>query len=991
MNNASIQTHISRFFHVALIALLGAMISVSTFAQEDYDDLVEEFGLDLDEDETGLDDEDWGLDEEDEDYQEEELADEADEYESEYSDEEVVAADEALGDDGVAAQEQAPESQYASSSRIEEVVITAERREMSLQDYAGTSVNFSEEELALGGIQNITDLAENVPGLEIGNKNGNLEVWVRGIGSSNNTELGDPAAAFHFDDVYIPRPAGIGSAFFDIARVEVNVGPQGTLRGRNAMAGSINAISWDPGIGQTTVGLEVETGNYEQRAFRGVVNLPMTEKSAMRLALYKLDHESYYNDVSPNQLGVAEEEDNFGARLKYLIEPTDRLSLLFSVEYLHEKGTGYTGTNYANPLGNDIDPDSIDSPRNVYARGFEPELDNPHWGVKFQVNYDMDWAELEYTLGYRDLVYDYRASTPLAPDYPGALASLQPIEESFDNFSSFQSLADSKSEIHELRIFTPSDNSIYYTAGLFYFRENQQTFLASTGDRATFFQGFEFNQPNTDTESFSIYGDTTWNYSDVTRYTLGLRYTDDHKDRQGVNAQYRFALGGFNTDTLDPFGCCLGARIGTEGFEWAATRRTQFEPDTDGDGSISEAEYLDFFYAGIISFGARDTLDDILANGTNDPVTGSNPGAPNPDCPDTISNDNLIPVAGKCSFVGIINADTSITPQSGLIDDDFVDWRIRAEHDFDEDLLTYGLIATGHKSGGFNDNFAELPRPPTYGTEKVTLYELGFKNTFDLFDVIPTQFNGSFFYNDYTDQAFCNVVSVAQAIEINSGNFSGVVAGGDSSAAVSLGVNFCFNAADSRIYGTQFDGKFFLPWELTLGWKALWLDAEIEESDPIQDSRYQADVEPENARFVSINGNTLPFTPEYQFNITLGQAIDLPFGRLDYLLSFGWRDDQFLTIYNARDYEAEALNSDADPGNNKVPEGRLDDEVDSYYTVDFGLGLDLADTGVRLEAYVNNLTDEQQPVAMLITQFDNTRFFTRPRVYGFRAKWMFHQ
>ena len=133
-------------------------------------------------------------------------------------------------------------------SAIEEVIVTVERRNINLQDFAGTAVSITGEELDMGGIINIADLAENVPGLDIGNNGGNLEVWVRGIGSSNNTELGDPAAAFHFNGVYIPRPSGIGSAFFDIQRVEVNVGPQGTIRGRNAMAGSINAISWDPGL-----------------------------------------------------------------------------------------------------------------------------------------------------------------------------------------------------------------------------------------------------------------------------------------------------------------------------------------------------------------------------------------------------------------------------------------------------------------------------------------------------------------------------------------------------------------------------------------------------------------------------------------------------------------------------------------------------------------------------------------------------------------------
>ena len=93
------------------------------------------------------------------------------------------------------------------------------------------------------GIQDITDFNDVIPGLTVANNGGNVEVWIRGVGSSNNTELGDPAAAFHFDGVYVPRPSGIGSAFFDIERVEVNFGPQGTLRGRNATAGSVNAIA----------------------------------------------------------------------------------------------------------------------------------------------------------------------------------------------------------------------------------------------------------------------------------------------------------------------------------------------------------------------------------------------------------------------------------------------------------------------------------------------------------------------------------------------------------------------------------------------------------------------------------------------------------------------------------------------------------------------------------------------------------------------------
>ena len=855
---------------------------------------------------------------------------------------------------------------------IEEVIVTVERRQTSLQDYAGTAVSISAEELDMGGIINIADLAENVPGLDIGQSGGNLEVWVRGIGSSNNTELGDPAAAFHFNGVYIPRPSGIGSAFFDIARVEVNVGPQGTLRGRNAMAGSINAITWDPWLDNYVANVEAEIGTYGQKVFRGVVNVPVGDSFAARLAVYKMDHDSYFKDVSEKNLGVSEREDNFGTRLSFLYEPNDDLRVLFSADYLLEEGSGWTGSNYANLLGNDIDPQSVKNPRTVYARGFEPELYNPHWGIKFQVNYELGFANLEYMFGHRDLLANYRAATPLTPDYPGVRGSLEPIGQALDNWSFYQSSTGSVSNIHELRLVSPFDQTVSYTIGLFYFEEAQHSFLASVGDRGTYFQGFEFNQPNTDSDSVSIYSDITWNISDTTRLTAGLRFSDDHKERQGVNASYRFCL-----DAVNELGnpACQGARIGTPGFEFSGLDRTIFNPDTDNNGKISDDEFLAFYADGIKSFGPADTLDDFI-----DAVLGSDATGVSFPCPDVdVTDDIYTRPTGNCDAGYIIGYDnvaeshTSITAQKGEVDDSFVDWRLRLEHDINDDFLTYGLIATGHKTGGFNDNFPGRDLPVTYGTEQVTLYEFGFKNTFDI-GSIPTQLNGSLFYNDYTNQVFCNVVTVEQAIQIAD------VSASEDAPKSSLGVNFCFNAADSSIKGAQLDGKFLFPWNLTLTWTYLYLDATIDQADPIQDSRYQADIDPENARFIDISGNRLPRTAENQFNFSLGQAIDLPTGQFDYLLSVGYRDDHFLTIYNGLDYSEEFKETG-------VVDPRLDDLVKGYWTVDLGIGYNHGDTNLRLEGYVNNLTDVVQPTAMLITQDSNTRFFTRPKIYGFRIKW----
>jgi len=164
----------------------------------------------------------------------------------------------------------------------DEIVVTVERREQSLQDLAGTAVVLQGDDLKKQGIQNITDLNGRIPGVQFANNQGNIEVYIRGVGSSNNTELGDPAAATHLNGVYVPRPSGIGAAFFDIQRVEVNIGPQGTLRGRNATAGSVNIIPWAPGLGVFNGAVEASYGNYDEYTVEGVVNVPIGETIGAR-------------------------------------------------------------------------------------------------------------------------------------------------------------------------------------------------------------------------------------------------------------------------------------------------------------------------------------------------------------------------------------------------------------------------------------------------------------------------------------------------------------------------------------------------------------------------------------------------------------------------------------------------------------------------------------------------------------------------------------
>lgn len=885
-----------------------------------------------------------------------------------------------------------------------EVIVTVERRSQSLQDYAGTAAAISGEDLDLLGIKNLDDIDSQIPGLQIANNQGNLEVYIRGVGSSNNTELGDPAAATHLDGVYLPRPAGIGAGFFDIERVEVNIGPQGTLRGRNATAGSINIIPWKPWLGNYDGMVEASAGNFGDIGLEGMINIPLGDIAALRVAGYHSEHDSYLNSVTPcsgaiagvdvpscedEGVGVAEAANDLGLRASLLVEPNDRLSVMVSGDYLQQRGTGYTGVNYSNALGNGIDPDTIDNPRDVIGRGFTPQEDTEHYGGRLAVTYDLGDVNFEYIGGLRDLVYDYEFVTPASVNYDGVLDTLGPLD--IDNFSRIRFITDSESTSHEFRFVSDDDKDLYWSVGAFLFDEDQRTFLGTTGDRNPFFTGVEFNQ-TTNTDSLSLYGDATYNVTDKFSVTGGLRFTEDEKERFGVNARYQFIIGGAG------FGCCFGTGVGTEGFEFSALDRTIFNPDTNGDGAVSEDETLAFYFDGIASFGDRDGLDDIFANGI---IPGDAPAADHPLCSQFAFTDPTgcsgpqfytdLGLDGRVAFA--VLGGNSIALQNGRLKNDFVDWRIRAQYDFDDDHMVYGLISTGHKSGGFNDNIpgtegigianASQSAPtlfdvntiaPTFDEEKLTLFEMGSKNEFDLSNSVSGTFNLSAFYYNYDDKQEFTLLSTTQIIDLQGIDLT-------DEQREQLGGNvvaFNFNAADAEIYGAQFEGSLDLENDLTLKGSLLWLPvAKITDSIPVQDSRYQADVDAVNAVAQDISGNRLIRTPEIQINASVSKAWSVGAnGRLDTILSAGYRSAQNLTIFNGIDYNTEDDVS-----------GRLNDEVGGYWTFDLGAGYTFDEAGkYRLEGYVNNITDSQEEEAIIITQFDNTRFFRRPRTYGARLR-----
>lgn len=862
---------------------------------------------------------------------------------------------------------------------IEEVVVSVERVTQSLQSYEGTAATISQSDLDSLGATDFLDLPALMPGVEISNYESNTQIYVRGIGSNANTELGDPAVAPHLDDVYVPRPRGLGVSFFDVERVEVNVGPQGTIRGRNALGGTINIVSRKPKLGVFEGYGEYAVGNYDLKELRGALNVPLGEITAARFSVYSATHDEYVKNTGPltNLLGW-ESQDDLGARAHFLIQPSDQLSVLLSGDYLQSKGTGVRGVEMANASRAGIEFNSVDDPRRIKANGFSPVQDTDHWGMSLNATYKTDWVNVQYIGGYRDLHYTAAMSTNGRNyDFPGDDAQIiarnmgnvsvnDPIarqqaflaERIYGNYSQLDWDTTSESRTHELRFTSPdSADRLTWAVGLYKFKEEQEVFLGIPLDYDTALPYLEFNQGSTVGESKSAYADLTFAATDRLRFTAGARYSDESKERVGFN----FVAG------LDTNG--VAVRTGTPGFVMTGRSRTLRNPDADGDGVANTLNDVILLYrAGVRSYGINDTLDEFL-NGQC--VQSSQFGA-------------------SCAgYPGLGLAFGGATVQQGENSDNYVDWRFRVGYDLTDTSLLYALIATGNKAPSFNDTVDLDPGAPVVlytppvGPEKATNIEIGSKNTLQLADR-PLILNASIFYTRYTDQVFSTLIGLSQ-LDNNPGNDAGCEDTDPLTACPQVTLNQ--NIGKSKNRGVQIDAAYNLPRGFDLAATLLYQDSEYDSGSVVNDGRRP---NPSGGTLqVDLGGNRLPLTPPLSLNLRLGQTIPVNSGSVDWIVSGTYKSKYFLTAFNggAGERGSRVVTSVTPRG---VANGygadvlALHDEVDSYVHFDVGVGYNSEEHDLRVELFANNLTDEAHATQASLDTGSQQFLFNPPRTYGVR-------
>jgi iron complex outermembrane recepter protein len=931
-----------------------------------------------------------------------------------------------------------------ATGEMGEVVVTVDRRRKNLQDYSGTASAFSESQLSAIGISNVTALSQVVPGVQIAtNEQGSTTIYIRGVGSDNTTELGDPAVAVHVDNVYLPRFRGMNSAWLDVQRVEINSGPQGTVRGRNATGGSINIISNPAVYGEQKAMAEITMGNFRQRSFQGMLNIPFGDSFALRFAASSTSiDETWTNDGPIRDLPGAQDTNNYAMKGQLRFKPVSRLDITLAGDYNLERGTGWNGANMINLITNQsnagtpldalddflrpIDPNSVDNPRKVFRRGRYPENSTEHMGARLNVNYDAGPVAIELLASYRYLDYNQHSGSTVGffvPDQQGDTADTSRLaQQQYDNWSfASQQNNDSKSWVGELRFASPDSQTVVWSVGAFGFHEDQGAFLGQiTGDPGGF---NEFNMPSTIGWSYAGYGDVTINITDDFRVLAGLRYSVEHKDRLGG----LWMIGnGLPTGGLalcaqqDNQGNCTNVgiandgigRFGTEGFEFKGLDRKNYNVPPAG---ATAEEKVNFFLDGVKSFGARDETAIALCN---DPVpettitTAQGAVINNPGRLIQDENGNFRCANGVRSSV-MANF-TNPVPQNGKRDDKYPDFRLGVEYDLRKDNLLYATLSSGHKAGGFNDSIPNPDMPggfltPDYGTEQVYALELGSKN---LLADRKLRLNASAFAYRYSGLQFQTILTVGTAppLDALTGRPAIDPATGLAYPDPRGGTAARQNAEDAAMmYGLDVDAVYALPAGLEVDLHALFQDARFPDHTYVNDGRLGLNALPAQ---VDIGGNWLPRVSPYTFNYSLSQLIFTTVGNFDWIIQGQTRGPHYFTPFNgnghrfaergpgwgvnpitgdAQPIEADDPNDPNDMGNAAYTVvarnlERLDDKVSTYSVFNLGFGWRRPDGMLSVRGFVNNVFDTVYANNILSTSGNNIRFYNDPRMFGVRMR-----
>ncbi len=407
----------------------------------------------------------------------------------------------------------------ADTTRLEGITVTARKREETLQDVPIAVTAFTPERLDTLNVEDLSDIAAQVPNTQIYAARGSsstVTAYIRGVGQSDPLWGVDPGVGIYLDDVYIARPQGALLDVFDVERVEVLRGPQGTLYGKNTIGGAIKYISKKlspdfSGYGQVTI------GNYSQLDTKGAIGGSFDEAGMFRgrIAVASLNRDGFGENVITKQ-PVSDKEIN-AARLSFGIFASETFDVQFAYDWMDDQ-SGVRGAKMLAPnrfIPGVLPLDSRYDVRNGMPNVNDTDMDGASATASWMIN---DAWFLKYVLAYRT------SDTETNIDFDTNHASIADVKAFYSD----------NQTTNELQLNYDAGGRSRGVFGVYNFNGEaggqvlNNFFNLLFGDT----QGFVY------TDSIAVYGDWTFDITEKLKLSTGVRYTDEDKRADVLNRGY---------------------------------------------------------------------------------------------------------------------------------------------------------------------------------------------------------------------------------------------------------------------------------------------------------------------------------------------------------------------------------------------------------------------------------------------------------------------
>lgn len=395
---------------------------------------------------------------------------------------------------------------------LAEIIVTATRRAERLRDIPVSIAAFGGAQLEQSGIFDVTQLDRVAAGVQVATAYGGYQrITVRGIGSQQVMPGGNPSVAVHRDGVYLQANSDFGLGFFDVERMEVLRGPQGTLYGRNATGGAVNVITGEP-TSTFKAGGTVSLGNYNLVETEGYAAGPIAGDALKgRIAFKTREDDGFVRNIYN---GDAYNGSDFaGARAKLLYDPDAGYSIEISADFNRDNAVAlpyFTRARTGNPLPFENSGGILPAPPDVNL-DYRNRKDATIWGTSATIQVDLGGVDLKSLTGYRN----YKLDTSLDTDGQSLDLSHSTTIENLKQIS------------QELTLSSSAGEDFKWVAGVFYFH------LDTDGYRTLAFPQRGTAQiniiPSLKGDAYAVFGEASYPVLPALTLTVGGRFSYEEK------------------------------------------------------------------------------------------------------------------------------------------------------------------------------------------------------------------------------------------------------------------------------------------------------------------------------------------------------------------------------------------------------------------------------------------------------------------------------